>query len=96
MVHNGCMAICHGVAGHASDAAFLRAQPARIINGHADSYTGRHEVSCPASGDDPNLSFCQVPPGLQKISGPSQSAAGGLAAFHVYVGLADPHQLARQ
>ena len=83
------MAICDGVAGHDSGAAFLRAQPVRMIDGLAGGYTGRYEVICPACGDDPSLSFDQVPPDLQKIRGPSQSVAGGLAAFHVHVGLAD-------
>jgi hypothetical protein len=83
------VAICHGVARHDGGAAFLRAQPVRIIDGHAVGYTGRYEVICPVCGDDPSLSFDQVPPGLQKIRGPSESAAGGLAAFHVHVGLAD-------
>jgi hypothetical protein len=83
------MAVIHGVAGHDSDTAFLRAQPVRIIDGHADGYTGRYEVICPACGDDPGLSFDQVPPDLQKIRGPSESVTGGLVAFHVHVGLAD-------
>jgi hypothetical protein len=83
------MAICHEVAGHDEGTAFLRAQPVRMIDGHADGYTGRYEVICPACGDDPSLSFEQVPADLQKIRGPSESVAGGLAAFHVHVGLAD-------
>jgi hypothetical protein len=83
------MAICHGVAGHDTGTAFLRAQPVRIIDGHADGYTGRYEVICPACGDDPSLSFDQVPPDLQNIRGPSESVAGGLAAFHAHVGLTE-------
>jgi len=82
------MAICHGVAGHDSGTAFLRAQPVRIIDGHADGHTGRHEVICLACGDDPSLSFDQVPPDLQKIRGPTESVVAGLAA-HVHGGLAD-------
>jgi hypothetical protein len=46
------MAICHGVAGHDNGTAILRAQPVRMIDGHADGgYTGRYEVICPACGD---------------------------------------------
>jgi hypothetical protein len=61
-----------------------------MIDGHADGgYTARYEVICPACGDDPSLSYDQVPPDLQKIRGPSESVEGGLAAFHVHVGLAD-------
>ena len=84
------MAICDAVAGHDNGTAFLRAQPVRMIDGHADEgYTGRYEVICPACGDDPGLSYDQVPPGLQKIRGPSESLAGGLAALHAHVRLAD-------
>ena len=89
-MHNGCMAICHGVAGHDNGIAFLRAQPVRMVDGHVDGgYTGRYEVICPVCGDDPDLSYDQVPPDLQRLRGPSESLAGGLAAFHAHVGLAD-------
>ena len=84
------MAICHGVAGHDNGTAFLRAQPVRMIDGHVDGgYTGRYEVICLVCGDDPNLGYDQVPPDLQRLRGPSESLAGGLAAFHGHVGLAD-------
>ena len=84
------MAICHGVAGHDNGTAFLRAQPVRMIDGHVDGgYTGRYEVICPVCGDDPNLGYNQVPPDLQRLRGPRESLAGGLAAFHGHVGLAD-------
>ncbi len=83
------MAICDAVADHDDGAAFLRAQPVRMIDGQADEgYTGRYEVICPACGDDPGLSYDQVPPHLQKIRGPSESLAGGLAAFQAHVRLA--------
>ncbi len=84
------MAICHGVAGHDNGIAFLRAQPVGMIDGLVDGgYTGRYEVICPVCGDDPDLSYDQVPPELQRLRGPSESLAGGLAAFHAHVGLAD-------
>jgi len=84
------MAICHGAAGHDNGTAILRAQPVRMIDGHADGgYTGRYEVICPACGDDPNLSYDQVPPELQKIRGPRETLLNGLAALDVHTGLAD-------
>jgi hypothetical protein len=90
MMHNSCMAICHRVAGRDNDTAFLRAQPVRMIDGHVDGgYTGQYEVICPACGDDPDLSYDQVPPDLQRLRGPSESLMGGLAAFHGHIGLAD-------
>ena len=55
-MHNDFMAIRHGVPGHDNGSAILRAQPARMIDGHVDGgYTGQYEVICPACGDDPNL-----------------------------------------
>ena len=84
------MAICHGVAGHDNGTAILRAQPVRMIDGHVDGgYTGRYEVICPACGDDPNLSYDQVPTELQKIRRPRESLPSGLAALHLHIGLAD-------
>ena len=90
------MASCHGAAGHDNDAAILRAQPVRMINGHAaGGYTGRYEVICRACGDDHCLGYDQVPPGLQKLRGPSQSLASGLTALHEHIGLLDEVQCAR-
>jgi hypothetical protein len=84
------MAICHGVAGHDNGTAILRAQPVRMIDGHVDGgYTGCYEVICPACGDDPNLSYDQVPTELQKIRGPRESLLSGLAALHLHIGLSD-------
>jgi len=61
-----------------------------MIDGHADGgYTGRYEVICLACGDDPNLSYDQVPPELQKIRGPRESLLSGLAALDAHTGLAD-------
>jgi hypothetical protein len=84
------LAICHGVAGHDNGTAFLRAQPVRMIDGHVDGgYTGQYEVICPACGDDPNLSYHQVPRDLQQLRGPSESLASGLAVFHLHIGLVE-------
>ena len=87
-MHNDCVVICHGVPGHDNGTAILRAQPARMIDGHADGgYTGQYEVICPACGDDPNPSYHQVPRDLQQLRGPSESLASALAAFHLHIGL---------
>ena len=51
--------------------------------------TGLYEVICPACGDDPNLSYHQVPRDLQQLRGPSESLASGLAAFHLHIGLVE-------
>jgi len=67
---------------------FSGRNPVRMIDGRAEGYTGRYEVSCPPCGDDPSLSYDQLPPSLQKIRGPSESLAGGLPAFHAHVRLA--------
>ena len=61
-----------------------------MIDGQVDGrYTGLYEVICPVCGDDPNLGNDQVPPDLQRLGGPSESLAGGLAAFDGHVRLAD-------
>jgi hypothetical protein len=87
------MACCQEAAGHDSDAAILRAQAVGMINGHpVGGYTGRYEVICRACGDDPCLSYDQVPSGLQKLRGPSESLASGLAALHEHIGFPDEGQ----
>ncbi len=89
-MHNDFMAISNGVPGHDNGTAILRAQPGRVIDGHADcGYTGQYEVICPACGDNPDLSYHQLPRDLQKLHGPSESLASGLAAFHLHNGLVD-------
>ena len=88
------MASCHGAAGHES--AILRAQPAGMIDGRpAGGYTGRYEVICRACGDDRCLAYDEVPPGLQKLRGPSESLASGLAALHAHLGPLDEGPCAR-
>jgi len=84
------MAIRHGVAGHDNGTAILRAQPVRMSDGHVEGgYTVRYEIICPACGDDPSLSYDQVPTELQKIRGPRESLLSGLAALDVHLGLAN-------
>jgi len=61
-MHNAFMAIRHGVPGHDNGTAILRAQLARMIDGHVgDGYTGQYEIICPACGDDPNLTITRCP-----------------------------------
>ena len=89
-MHNDFMAIRSAVPGHDHGTAILRTQPGRVIDGHVDCvYSGKYEVICPACGDNPNLSYHQVPRDLQKLRGPSESLASGLAAFHLHTGLVD-------
>jgi hypothetical protein len=67
-----------------------------MVNGHpAGGYTGRYEVICRACGDDRRLSYDEVPPDLQKLRGPSDSPASGLAALHAHIGLLDEGPRAR-
>jgi hypothetical protein len=54
-----------------------------------NDFMDQYEVICPACGDNPNLSYHQVPRDLQKLRGPSGSLASGLAAFHLHIGLVD-------
>jgi hypothetical protein len=64
-----------------------------MIDGHpVGGYTGRYEVICRACGDDPCLTYDEVPPDLQKLRGPSESLASGLAALHEHIGLLDEGQ----
>lgn len=60
-----------------------RRRPQRDLSGRSAL------ASTGGGGDDPNLSYDQVPPDLQWLRGPSESLAGGLAAFHGHAGLAD-------
>ena len=80
-----------GQPGHGST-AFLRNQPARIVNGRVQGgYTDVYELICPGCGDHPHLDYSQVPPRLQWLRGPRQLAAA-LAAYHKHLGLPWPHE----
>jgi hypothetical protein len=59
----------------------LRRQPARIVAGQAEGgYTSMFEIICCDCGDDPDLDYRQVSPGLQRTRGPYPIAAG-VAAY---------------
>jgi len=50
-MHNDFMAIRHDVPGHDNGTAILRAQPARMVDGHVDDgYTARWQRSSCTSG----------------------------------------------
>ena len=58
-----------GQPGHGST-AFLRNQPARIVDGRpGGGYTGMYELICPSCGDHPYLDYSEVPPRLQRLRG---------------------------
>src|SRR6185437_11103344 len=74
-----------GQPGHGS-AAFLRNQPARIVDGRIHGgYNGVYELICPNCGDDPDLDYLEVAPRLQWLRGP-RPIAEGLAAYHQHLG----------
>jgi len=74
-----------GQPGHGS-AAFLRNQPARIVDGQIHGgYNGVYELICPNCGDDPDLDYLQVAPPIQWLRGP-RPIAEGLAAYHQHLG----------
>ena len=73
---------CHGRS------AYLRRQPARIVDGRMEGgYTGLFELICPSCGDHPYLDYSEVPPRLQWLRGP-RTLKGGVAAYEKHLGLA--------
>jgi hypothetical protein len=75
-----------GQPGH-GDAAFLRNQPARVVDGPIyDGYNGVYELICPSCGDDPGLDYLEVAPWLQWLRGP-RTLEEGLAAYYEHLGL---------
>ena len=78
-----------GHPGHGSD-AFLRSQPARIVDGRVQGgYTSMYELICPACGDHRELDYLEIPPRLQRLRG-SYGLAAALAAFHKHQGIPWP------
>jgi hypothetical protein len=78
-----------GQPGHGS-AAILRNQPVRIVDGRMHGgYNGVYELICPNCGDDPDLDYSEVAPGLQWLRGP-RPIAEGLAAYYKHLGLPGP------
>jgi hypothetical protein len=74
-----------GQPGHGS-AAFVRNQPARIVDGRIHGgYNGVYELICPNCGDDPDLDYLEVAPRLQRLRGP-RPIAESLAAYHQHLG----------
>ena len=75
-----------GQPGHGST-AFLRDQPARIVDGRIQGgCTGVYELICPGCGDDPHLEYAQVAPRLQRLRGP-RALEAALAAYHQHLGI---------
>jgi hypothetical protein len=80
-----------GQPGHGST-AFVRSQPARIVDGRFHGgYTGVYELICPNCGDHPYLDYSEVLPRLQRLRGPGTLAAV-LAAYHEHLGLPWPDE----
>jgi hypothetical protein len=74
-----------GQPGHGCTAS-LRRQPARIVGGRVEGYTGAFELICYECGDHPYLDYSEVSPRLQRIRGPYTMRAG-LAAYDNHLGL---------
>jgi hypothetical protein len=72
----------------------LRRQPVRLVDGWPwDGYTDAFELICCECGDNPDLDFRQVSPGLRRIRGPYPVAAG-VAAYEEHVLRHDARQAA--
>ena len=64
----------------------LRRMPVRIVAGQpVDGYTDAFEIVCCDCGDDPDLDYRDVSPKLQRIRGPYQPIADGVAAYEEHV-----------
>jgi len=50
-----------------------------------DGYTDAFEIVCCDCGDDPDLDYRDVSPELQRIRGPYQPIADGVAAYEAHV-----------
>jgi len=74
-----------GQDGHGRT-AFVRRQPARIVDGRfTGGYTDLFELICPGCGDHPYLDYSEVQPRLQWLRGP-RSLEMALAAYHRHIG----------
>ena len=63
----------------------LRRQPVRIVEGQPEGgYTSVFEIVCCDCGDDPDLDYRDVSPGLRRLRGPYPIAAG-VAAYEKHV-----------
>jgi hypothetical protein len=74
-----------GRPGHGRT-AFVRLQPARIVDGRFEGgYTGLFELICPGCGDHPYLDYQEIPLRLRWLRGP-RSLAAALAVYHKHLG----------
>jgi hypothetical protein len=74
-----------GQRGHGRT-AFLRRQPARIVDGRFEGgYTDLFELICPSCGDHPYLDYAEVPQRLRAVRGPRMLAAA-LAEYDKHLG----------
>jgi hypothetical protein len=74
-----------GRPGHGGT-AFVRRQPARIVNGRFEGGSaGVFELICPGCGDHPYPDYTAVPPRLQWLHGP-RALEAALAAYHEHIG----------
>jgi hypothetical protein len=63
----------------------LRRQPTRMVAGQAEGgYTNMFEIICCDCGDNPDLDYRDVSPGLQRIRGPYPLTAG-VAAYEQHL-----------
>lgn len=74
-----------GQPGHGRT-AFVRRQPARIVDGRAQGgYTDAFELICPGCGDNPYVDYSEVPPQLQRLRG-SLTLEAALEAYDKHLG----------
>jgi hypothetical protein len=65
----------------------LRNQPARIVDGRAEGGSNEaYEVICPSCGDNRDLNYSEISPGLQWLRGP-HTLEKGLALYHEHQGI---------
>src|ERR1700755_242864 len=75
-----------GQPGHGRT-AFVRRQPARIVDGRMEGgYTDVFEIICPGCGDHPYLDYSEVSPRLQRIRGP-YTRGEGLVVYAGHLGM---------
>lgn len=66
----------------------LRRMPVRLVEGRSEGgQTNAFEIICCDCGDDPDQDYRDVPPKLQRIRGPYQPIAAGVAAYEKHVRL---------
>jgi hypothetical protein len=64
----------------------LRRMPIRIVAGQPEGgYADAFEIVCCDCGDDPDLDYRDASPELQRVRGPYQRIADGVAAYEEHV-----------